>query len=67
MNGRKHGRQESYQPVTGPTEVNHLAKIPYGCDCHNFAPHFGFAYRLPDEWSVAPKALKTRSMNPSKF
>jgi hypothetical protein len=41
-----------YQPVTGPTEVNDLTKIPYGCDCHNFAPHFGFAYRLPDEWGL---------------
>jgi len=41
-----------YQPVTGPTEVNGLTKIPYGCDCHNFAPHFGFAYRLPDEWGL---------------
>ncbi len=36
-----------YQPVTGPTEVNHLTDIPYGCDCNNFAPRFGFAYRLP--------------------
>jgi len=41
-----------YQPVTGPTEVNRLTKIPYGCDCHNFAPHFGLAYRLPDEWGL---------------
>ena len=41
-----------YQPVTGPAEVNRLTKIPYGCDCHNFAPHFGFAYRLPDEWGL---------------
>ncbi len=36
-----------YQPVTGPTEVNRLTPIPYGCDCNNFAPRFGFAYRLP--------------------
>ncbi|MEO8126829.1 MAG: hypothetical protein ABJF23_27255 [Bryobacteraceae bacterium] len=35
-----------YQPVTGPTEVNHLTDIPYGCDCNNLAPRFGFAYRL---------------------
>jgi hypothetical protein len=41
-----------YQPVTAPAEVNHLTKIPYGCDCHNFAPHFGFAYQLPDEWGL---------------
>jgi hypothetical protein len=27
--------------------VNDLTAIPYGCDCNNFAPTFGFAYRLP--------------------
>jgi hypothetical protein len=36
-----------YQPITGPAEVNHLTDVPYGCDCNNFAPRFGFAYRLP--------------------
>jgi hypothetical protein len=45
-----------YQPVTGPTEVNHLTTIPYGCDCHNFAPRFGLAYQLPDEWGVLRSA-----------
>jgi hypothetical protein len=40
------------QPVTGPTEVDELTDIPYGCDCNNFAPQFGFAYRLPAEWGV---------------
>ncbi len=35
-----------YQPVTGPTEVNHLTNIPYTCDCNNLAPRFGFAYRI---------------------
>lgn len=41
-----------YQPVTGPSEVNHLTAIPYGCDCNNLAPRFGFAYRLPGEWGL---------------
>ena len=36
-----------YQPITGPTEVNHLTTIPFACDCNNLAPRFGFAYRLP--------------------
>ena len=45
-----------YQPVTGPTEVNHLTTIPYGCDCRNFAPRFGFAYRLPGEWGTLRSA-----------
>ena len=34
-----------YQPVTGVTEVNGLTPIPYGCDCNNLAPRFGFAWR----------------------
>ena len=36
----------SYQPATRPTEVNGLTNIPYSCDCNNFAPRFGFAYRM---------------------
>lgn len=41
-----------YEPVTGPTEVNHLTAIPYGCDCNNLSPRFGFAYRLPRSWGL---------------
>jgi hypothetical protein len=41
-----------FQPVTGPIEVNELTDIPYGCDCNNLAPQFGFAYRLPAERGV---------------
>jgi hypothetical protein len=41
-----------YQPVTTPTEVNHLTVIPYGCQCKDFAPRLGFAYRLPGRWGV---------------
>ena len=40
-----------YRPVSAPTEVNGLSEVPYGCDCNNFAPSFGFAYR-PTDWSV---------------
>lgn len=41
-----------YEPVGRPYEVNHLNTIPYGCDCNNLAPRFGFAYRVPQRWGV---------------
>lgn len=34
-----------YEPSTSPVEVNGLSEVPYSCDCNNFAPTFGFAYR----------------------
>jgi len=36
-----------YQPVPRPTEVESRSVVPYDCDCNNFAPQFGFAWRLP--------------------
>ena len=36
-----------YQPVTGPTEVNHLTDTNYACDCNTLAPQFGLAWRMP--------------------
>ena len=41
-----------YQPATSPHDVNGLSEIPYDCDCNNFAPRFGFAYRVSDRWGV---------------
>jgi hypothetical protein len=41
-----------YEPVSRPNEVNGLSTIPYDCDCNNFAPRFGFAYRANDAWGV---------------
>ncbi len=41
-----------YEPAGRPSEVNGLNAIPYGCDCNNIAPRFGFAYRLPARWGV---------------
>ncbi len=41
-----------YQPVMGPHEVNQLTLIPYGCDCNNLAPRFGFAKGLPGNWGI---------------
>lgn len=34
-----------YEPVTGPYEVNGLTQIPFRCDCNNWAPRIGFAWR----------------------
>ena len=34
-----------WEPTTSPVEVNGLSKLPFDCDCNNFAPRFGFAYR----------------------
>ena len=41
-----------WEPVTRPTEVNNLTNVPYSSDLNNFAPRFGFAYRLPEDWGV---------------
>ena len=41
-----------YEPAGRPIEVNGLNTIPFGCDCNNVAPRFGFAYRLPRLWGV---------------
>lgn len=41
-----------YEPSLTPYEVNALNAIPYGCDCNNFAPQLGLAYRLPGRWGV---------------
>ena len=36
-----------YQPITGPSEVNHITEINFDCDCKSLAPQFGFAWQLP--------------------
>ncbi len=36
-----------YEPLTRPVEVDGLSAVPFRCDCNNFAPRFGFAYRMP--------------------
>ncbi len=35
-----------YEPVPAPTEANALDKLPYPCDCNNFAPRVGVAHRF---------------------
>ena len=41
-----------WEPITRPSEVNDLTQVPYDSDLNNFAPRFGFAYRLPGRWGV---------------
>ena len=41
-----------YEPWTSPYEVDGLDTIPFGCDCNNFSPRFGLAYRLGDHLGV---------------
>ncbi|MBM3762657.1 MAG: hypothetical protein FJW36_20730 [Acidobacteria bacterium] len=36
-----------YQPQTGISEVNNITPIPFNCDCNNFAPNLGIAWRIP--------------------
>ena len=58
-----------YQPVTKATEVNGLTEVPYDCDCNNFAPRFGFAYRLDERWGVirAASAIHYGEIYPATF
>ena len=39
-------------PSPRPPRSTASSTIPYPCDCNNFAPLFGFAYRLPGGWGV---------------
>jgi hypothetical protein len=48
-----------YEPGPRPVEVNHLTELPYDCDCNNFAPSFGFAYKVSDHWGLVRGAYAT--------
>ena len=41
-----------YQPVSVPTEANHLTVFPYRSDCNNVGPLAGVAWRLPGGFGV---------------
>ncbi len=41
-----------WEPALRPVEVDGLNVIPYGCDCNNFAPRLGLAWRLPGRGGV---------------
>ncbi len=48
-----------WQPAPKPKEVNDLNLIPYDSDWNNFAPSFGFAYRLKKDLGVLRGAYGT--------
>ena len=65
-----------YQPAQGIQEVNNLTPIPFHCDCNNFAPNVGFAYRglgvFRGAYSlqygeVFPATLQQNRWNPPRF
>lgn len=58
-----------YQPQTGPHEVNNRTIIKYNCDCNNFGPQFGLAWRLPPRWGVfrASYGLQFGEIFPTTF
>ena len=58
-----------YQPVTKATEVNGLTEVPYDCDCNNFAPRVGFAWRLDERSGVirAASAIHYGEIYPATF
>lgn len=49
-----------YQPQLGISEVNRLTEIPFDCDCNNFGPNFGLAWRAPRNLGVFRAAYSTQ-------
>ena len=41
-----------YEPVTVPTEVNNLNRMPYKSDWNNLAPSLGISRKLPRRWGI---------------
>ncbi len=62
-----------YQPQTGISEVNQLTVIPFRCDCNNFAPNIGLAWRRfrvaysTQYGDVFPATLQQLRWNPPGF
>ena len=62
-----------YQPQTGISEVNQLTAIPFRCDCNNFAPNIGLAWRRfrvsysTQYGDVFPATLQQLRWNPPGF
>ncbi len=58
-----------FEPVSVPVEANGFSDVPYDCDCNNFAPRFGVAYRANDRWGVFRMAygLHYGAIFPSTF
>lgn len=41
-----------FQPQLSISEVNHINVLPFKCDCNNFAPNFGIAWRPAQNFGV---------------
>ncbi len=49
-----------YQPQRPIREVNHLTEIPFDCDCNNFGPNLGIAWRLPRSLGIFRASYSTQ-------
>lgn len=49
-----------YQPQNSISEVNRLTEIPFNCDCNNFAPNLGLAWRLPRHLGILRLSYSTQ-------
>lgn len=49
-----------YQPQRPISEVNHLTEIPFDCDCNNFGPNLGLAWRLPWQLGIFRASYSTQ-------
>jgi hypothetical protein len=49
-----------YHPQLGMSEVQDLTYIPYSCDCNNFAPNLGFAWKPIPKLGVFRAAYATQ-------
>jgi hypothetical protein len=41
-----------FQPITRPAEINNRTIVPFDCDCNNWGPRAGLAWRLPRNHGV---------------
>ncbi len=49
-----------YQPQRSISEVNGLTDIPFDCDCNNFGPNLGLAWRLPQHLGIFRASYSTQ-------
>jgi len=49
-----------FQPQTSIREVNQLNTIPFKCDCNNFGPNLGIAWRLPRHLGIFRTSYSTQ-------
>jgi hypothetical protein len=58
-----------YEPLPKPAEAYNRTPLPYRCDCNNFGPQVGLAYRLGERWGTvrAGYALEYGLILPSVY